>query len=96
MQFYPAILGSRLKEVWHGTKMLKDVPDHRLSPTIRHNGKIYYVNELMECTDQRWFIPTHWLCKGQGFVALGHHAWLTDLGLVVEQDKTDFLDTRNS
>ncbi|KAJ7810458.1 hypothetical protein B0H14DRAFT_2157139, partial [Mycena olivaceomarginata] len=46
MALYPDDTGNKLEEVWNGDKMLRDVPDHLLSPTIRHNSVIYYVNEL--------------------------------------------------
>jgi len=57
MTLYPEDAGNQLGEVWHGDKMLRDIPDHLLSPTIRHNGTIYYVNELVQCSDGSWFLP---------------------------------------
>ncbi|KAJ6533954.1 hypothetical protein B0H10DRAFT_1859497, partial [Mycena sp. CBHHK59/15] len=38
MALYPEDAGNKLGEVWHGDKMLRDIPDHLLSPTVRHNG----------------------------------------------------------
>jgi hypothetical protein len=34
MVFYPEDAKGKLGEVWHGTKMLNDIPDHILSPMI--------------------------------------------------------------
>ncbi|KAJ6583645.1 hypothetical protein B0H10DRAFT_2198263 [Mycena sp. CBHHK59/15] len=74
MVLYPEDAGNKLGEVWHGDKMLRDIPDHLLSPTIRHNGVIYYVNELVKCMEGRWFLPKRWLTRNSGKVmfASGH------------------------
>ncbi|KAJ6584296.1 hypothetical protein B0H10DRAFT_1832890, partial [Mycena sp. CBHHK59/15] len=58
MTLYPEDAGVKLGEVWHGDKMLRDIPDHLLSPTIRHNGTIYYVNELSNAWMGRGFFPS--------------------------------------
>lgn len=66
MVFYPEDAGGRLSEAWHGDKMLRDTPDHLLTANIRHRGSIYYVNELVKRTDDRWFIPKRWItCQGK-------------------------------
>jgi hypothetical protein len=70
MMFYPEDAGKKLGEVWHGDKMMQDIPDHLLSPNIRHNGKIYYVNELVQCTDGKWFLPKRWVTRNNGKVML--------------------------
>ncbi|KZP32812.1 hypothetical protein FIBSPDRAFT_657822, partial [Athelia psychrophila] len=41
MVFYPEDGEGRLSEVWHGEKMLGDVPDGLLSPTLCHKGQVY-------------------------------------------------------
>ncbi|KAJ7017720.1 hypothetical protein C8F04DRAFT_1332361 [Mycena alexandri] len=70
MTLYPEDAGNKLSEVWHGDKMLRDIPDHLLSPNIRHNGVLYYVNELVRCTDGSWFLPKRWLTRNGGKVML--------------------------
>ncbi|KAJ7674194.1 hypothetical protein B0H17DRAFT_946770, partial [Mycena rosella] len=70
MSLYPEDAGNKLGEVWHGDKLLHDIPDHLLSPNIRHNGTIYYVNELVQCTQGRWFLPKRWVTRGNGKVML--------------------------
>lgn len=70
MTLYPEDAGNKLEEVWHGDKMLRDVPDHLLSPTIRHNGVLYYVNELVQCFDGSWFLPKRWLTRNSDKVML--------------------------
>src|ERR1700676_894925 len=65
MVFYPENVKGSLGEVWHGTKMLQDVPDHILIPMIHHNGSTYYVGELVKCTSSCWFSPKCWVwCNG--------------------------------
>ncbi|KAJ7069017.1 hypothetical protein B0H15DRAFT_807270 [Mycena belliarum] len=70
MTLYPEDAGNKLGEVWHGDKMLRNVPDHLLSPTIRHNGVIWYVNELVQCFDGSWFLPKRWVTQSGGNVML--------------------------
>lgn len=36
MVFYPNDTEGKLREAWHGDKILKDIPHHMLSPTLRH------------------------------------------------------------
>lgn len=72
MSFYPEDLGGRIGEVWHGTKMLQDMPDHILSPMVRHGRVDYYVNELVKCKDGSYFLPKRWVqCDGL-MHAVGH------------------------
>ncbi|KAJ6458275.1 hypothetical protein C8R45DRAFT_1221656 [Mycena sanguinolenta] len=90
MALYPDDSGNKLEEVWNGDKMLRDVPDHLLSPTIRNNGVIYYVNELVQCFDGSWFLPKRWLTRDHGKVMLasGFHVAEHEDGSLIVQDKT--------
>lgn len=72
MTFYPEDLKERLGEVWHGTKMLHDVPDHILTPMIRHNRVDYYVDELVKCVDGSYFMPKRWVRCDGSMHAVGH------------------------
>ncbi|EIW74161.1 hypothetical protein CONPUDRAFT_170321, partial [Coniophora puteana RWD-64-598 SS2] len=74
MVFYPEDAGERMGEVWHGRKMLRDIPNHLLTPMIRSNGRIYYVNELVACTGDEYFLPTRWFTRegGAEMWAMGH------------------------
>ncbi|KAJ6622345.1 hypothetical protein B0H10DRAFT_2342221 [Mycena sp. CBHHK59/15] len=94
MVLYPEDAGNKLGEVWHGDKMLRDIPDHLLSPTIRHNGVIYYVNELVKCTEGRWFLPKRWLTRNSGKVmfASGHPLIQNKAGLVVDDQTLDIVE----
>ncbi|KAJ7798132.1 hypothetical protein B0H14DRAFT_3546008 [Mycena olivaceomarginata] len=90
MALYPDDAGNKLEEVWNGDKMLRDVPDHLLSPTIRHNSVIYYVNELVQCSDGSWFLPKRWLTHDGGKVMLASGFCVTerDDGSLIIQDET--------
>ena len=81
MALYPEDAGNKLEEVWHGDKMLRDIPDHLLSPTIRHNGTMYYVDELVQCSDGSWFLPKRWLTRngGKSMFASGFHVTESDV-----------------
>ncbi|KAJ6501774.1 hypothetical protein DFH09DRAFT_1051553 [Mycena vulgaris] len=85
MVFYPEDGGNKMGQVWNGDKMLRDIPDHLLSPTIRHQGVIYYVNELVKRSENRWFLPKRWLTRsGNVMLASGYHVKDSDDGLVVD------------
>lgn len=83
MVFYPEDGGNKMGQVWNGDKMLRDIPDHLLSPTIRHQGVIYYVNELVKRSENRWFLPKRWLTRsGNVMLASGYHVKDSDVSLV--------------
>ncbi|KAF8062389.1 hypothetical protein FPV67DRAFT_1422187 [Lyophyllum atratum] len=94
MFLYPEDAGNRLSEVWHGDKLLRDIPDEVLSPTIRHCGVIYYVNELVKRSNDRWFLPKRWITRNNGkeMMARGFHVIDTGSGLVVENDNEDTVE----
>ncbi|KAG8684097.1 hypothetical protein FRC09_015621, partial [Ceratobasidium sp. 395] len=64
MNFYPHYNKKRMSQVWHGSKMLEDTPNHLLTPMFRYNNKIYYVNELV-CRKADWFLPQRWILHGE-------------------------------
>ncbi|KAJ6529520.1 hypothetical protein DFH09DRAFT_810640, partial [Mycena vulgaris] len=55
MTLCPEDARDKLGEVWHGDKMLCDISN------IRHNGVIYCVNELVQCSDGSCFLPKRWM-----------------------------------
>ncbi|KAH9971060.1 hypothetical protein BJV74DRAFT_799157 [Russula compacta] len=70
--------------------MLKDVPNHLLTPMIKHQGVIYYVNELVQCKCGACFIPNWWIMKNGSMYAVGYFVTECKDGLNVE---TDHLET---
>lgn len=83
MVFYPEDGQGRLAEVWHGNKMLHNVPDALLLPTLRHNQKIYWVNKLVKRADGLWFIPKRWITRNGHPFAVGHHVRSTEVGFLM-------------
>jgi hypothetical protein len=83
MNFYPHYDDNRMSQIWHGGKLLKDVPDHVLTPMIRHNNQIYYVGELVR-RKQGWFVPLRWILKGKErmMYAIGHIVEETQVSIV--------------
>ncbi|KAF8602668.1 hypothetical protein BDV93DRAFT_581297 [Ceratobasidium sp. AG-I] len=91
MEFYPHLEcnGQRMTQVWHGAKMLYDMPDHLLTPMMRasSNGTIYYVDELVKLSDGRFFIPRRWFLKGDSKArwCFGDIVTETAAGLIIER-----------
>lgn len=54
MQDYPEDGGSGMSQVFHGQKMLLNLPS---PPTARVHGKIYFVNEILQEETGNYFIP---------------------------------------
>ncbi|KAG1765890.1 hypothetical protein EV702DRAFT_1283028 [Suillus placidus] len=58
MQDYPEDGRGNMSQVHHGSKMLHELPEELLVPSVRVNGGIYFRNELLQSTTG-FFIPTH-------------------------------------
>ncbi|KAG8787398.1 hypothetical protein FRC12_015622 [Ceratobasidium sp. 428] len=88
MTFYPHFDDKRISQIWNGDKLLWSVPDHVLTPTIRHCGQIYYVGELVQ-RKQGWFLPLRWILKGEGreLYGVGHTVEETQYGLHVLRNR---------
>jgi hypothetical protein len=57
--------------------MVHDIDDRFLTPCIRINGRIFYVNELVRRKND-WFIPLRWITYGE-------HRELRAVGHIVNQ-----------
>lgn len=57
MSDYPMDGGAGMSQVKHGEKMLIDLPQSTTTPTVRVNGKIFYVGELLQFHSGAYFIP---------------------------------------
>ncbi|KAG8923117.1 hypothetical protein FRC02_011341 [Tulasnella sp. 418] len=95
MQHYPEYCGGKMSQVFNGTKMLVDLPDDLLTPTARANGRIFWVNELLQCQSGRFFIPTRYILHSKSpddqdkqLVALGHDVDQTEAGFSVREEQT--------
>lgn len=61
-----------MSQVWHGSKMVRDVSDHVLTPAVQHNDRTYFVNELVERIDGRLFIASRWIVNARKIWGIGH------------------------
>lgn len=58
MQDYPEDGQGRMSQVQHGSKMLVGLPDNLALPSVRVDGKVFFVNELLQQDTKGYFIPT--------------------------------------
>ncbi|KAG8774581.1 hypothetical protein FRC12_001905 [Ceratobasidium sp. 428] len=65
MSFYPHFDPGKMSQTCHGSKMVQDVPDELLSPTMQFNGHTYYVDELVQRRNGEFFIPKRWMLRGE-------------------------------
>lgn len=54
MQDFPEDRGEGMSQVFHGEKLLHELPS---PPAIRVNGTIYFVDELLQESSAGYFIP---------------------------------------
>ncbi|QRV96781.1 microtubule-actin cross-linking factor 1 [Ceratobasidium sp. AG-Ba] len=87
MNFYPHVDGKHMSQVWHGRKMVHDIPDRFLTPCFRYRDKMFYVDELVRRADD-WFIPVRWIMVGPNREphAIGYIVKDTPAGLHVFRD----------
>lgn len=94
MKDYAVDNGPGMSQVNHGAKMLLDLPADATSPTVRVNGKIFFVGELLQCSSGSYFIPEHFFQRsekhGEGteelLYSLGRDVLLSDAGFVVQDE----------
>ncbi|KAH9899976.1 hypothetical protein C8Q73DRAFT_754715 [Cubamyces lactineus] len=86
MRLYPEFSETGIEEVWQASKWLVDAPDSVLTPMTRINGKDYFVNELVLCTDNLWFVPTRFFEFRGALWAKGRRAVETEHGLLVAEE----------
>ncbi|KZT50727.1 hypothetical protein CALCODRAFT_410567, partial [Calocera cornea HHB12733] len=61
MTFYPEVDNGVLDEVWNGAHWVKDAPDDCVAPMLDYDSRHWFINELVQCTDSKLFIPLRWL-----------------------------------
>ena len=57
MQEYPEDTGRSMSQVFHGEKMLHELPSDIRPPAVKVNNKIYFLNEVLQCLNGQYFIP---------------------------------------
>lgn len=57
MSDFPELDGKGASQAFHGHKMLLDSPQGIATPCAKVRGKVYFVNELLQCVNGSFFIP---------------------------------------
>ncbi|KAK7016753.1 hypothetical protein VNI00_018830 [Paramarasmius palmivorus] len=93
MSDYPEDGGTGASQMKHGRKWALDLPRNLLTLTVRVRKKLFFVGELLQCTDGRYFIPDRFYTKPlkdsnsePKIYALGHSVTCTETGYVVNKD----------
>ncbi|KAG1753110.1 hypothetical protein EDD22DRAFT_981618 [Suillus occidentalis] len=87
MQDYLEDGGAGMSQVFHGEKMLLELPS---PPAARVDGKIYFVNELLQECSGAFFIPeqdSQDPCQEKEIYAMGHAVEYTDAGFIVSDEQ---------
>ena len=85
MQDYPEDGQGRMSQVQHGSKMLVGLPDDLAPPSVWVDGKIFFVNQLLQQSTKGYFIPTKLFqarvspTPGTQVLSLGHRVSQTDI-----------------
>jgi hypothetical protein len=62
LQCYPERLSDgAMSEIWHGDRLLKNLPRHLLCPHYISGSNQFYVDELSLLHDGRFVIPIRWI-----------------------------------
>lgn len=96
MTDYAVDNGPGMSQVNHGNKVLLDLPNDATSPSVRANGKIFFVGELLQCTSGAYFIPEHFFQRTmkseegmeEVLYSLGRDVLSSDTGFVVKEEHT--------
>jgi hypothetical protein len=87
IQHYPERrTDGRCSEVWHGEKILKEIPPDQLCPHYINGARQFYVNEYAQLVDQRIVIPKRWLLIDQQLHA---EAWIVTLSYATGLSRVD-------
>ncbi|KAG1803360.1 hypothetical protein EV424DRAFT_1331009, partial [Suillus variegatus] len=99
MQDYPEDSGKGMSQVFHGKKMLLDMPS---PPAVRVHGAVYFTDELLQDSTGGYFIPQRFFlgaadpsiddietCEHSDKVlyALGRVVERTDAGFIISEDQ---------
>jgi hypothetical protein len=77
MRDYPEEGQGRMSQIHHGEKMLHGLPDNLATPSVRVDGNIFFVNELLQQVSKDYFIPKKFF---QAQVSADYDAEILSLG----------------
>ncbi|KAJ3551225.1 hypothetical protein NM688_g4827 [Phlebia brevispora] len=94
MEDYPIDAQGRMTQVQNGQKMLLDLPDDFGSPTVRVDQEIYFIQELLQLANKRYFIPQRFFKIRGSRTGSEHEKSTTDelhaLGLMVSRSSAGY------
>ncbi|KAG8927112.1 hypothetical protein FRC02_008455 [Tulasnella sp. 418] len=94
MQFFPEDAGDGMSQAWHGDKWLFDAPGEALTPMVEVKEKHFYIDELVRCSDNQYFIPQRFIiCSDdqqseKTLNAIGRNVTKTPNGFVVDSKES--------
>jgi hypothetical protein len=68
MQDYPIDGGKIVEQVFNGEKLLLEAAEETRPPAARVQGKIYFINELLQLSNGKYFIPERFFCEASAEV----------------------------
>lgn len=88
LNFYPQKNGSVISQLWHGSKLVKDIPDKLLTPMARLTAtRHFYVDEVAQMKNGSLFLPKRWLLDAsRELYAEGYAVTRTNTGLHVHDN----------
>lgn len=69
---YPVEGKGFMSEVWHGRKMSEELPPEIAPPTAENQGRVFWINELLECFDRSYYYPERFFYIADELWAEGH------------------------
>ncbi|KAJ7158190.1 ribonuclease H-like domain-containing protein [Mycena crocata] len=88
--------------VWYMNEIGDSIEKDMANPFTREGmvfypedgGVMYYVNELVKRSQNRWFLPKRWITRGAGSImmASGYHVRDSEDGLLVDNTSLDVVD----
>ena len=63
MQDYPIDGGKTMAQVFNGEKLLLEATEEIWPPAVQVQGKIHSVNELLQLSNGKYFIPERFFCE---------------------------------
>ena len=83
MQEYPEDTSRSMSQVFHGEKMLYELPSDIRPPAVKVNNKIYFLNKILQCLNGQYFVLEQFLYSTRQHVNDGGSRELFAQGHVV-------------
>ena len=84
MQDYPVNGGKIMVQVFSGEKLLLKAPVETHLPAARVQGKIFFINELTQLSNSKYFVPEMFFCEAPNEARGNQEQNLFSLGTMVD------------